>query len=91
MFSVRVFHITRPLHASGMPQVRPRTSSALRCRWLWLAVWHKLSPCSEGLAVPAVQLLSCTVRGKQSLFTDFVALKLTWDDVINQVFVPPGF
>ena len=43
------------------------------------------------LAVPAVQLLSCTVRGKQSLFTDFVALKLTWDDVINQVFVPPGF
>lgn len=56
---------------------------------LWLAVWHKLSACSEGLAMPAMQLPSCTVRGKQSLLMDFVALKLTWDVTINQVVVFP--
>lgn len=55
-------------------------SSPLWHRWYWphvVFIW--LSPYSKGLALPAVQPLSYMVRGKQGLFMDFLALKLTWD------------
>ena len=45
----------------------------LATRGIWL------SPCSKGLALPAVQPVFYVVRGKQGLFMDFRALKLTWD------------
>lgn len=72
---MHVFHIARPLHTSAMLYVVLTTVAqvVLATRGIWL------SPCSKGLALPAVQPLSYMVRGKRGLFMDFLALKLTWD------------